>query len=260
AVNGGQIHDMGQSIADGMGGNSKFEDGKLITELNVAGNTYNNVNDALGGVHSDLSTQITEITEIANAGWNVQANSGPVSKVAPGSTVKFIDGQNINVTSDGLNITIATADDMTVNSITAVTVNAQTVAIENGPIIDSKGIDMAGKPITNVAAGVNETDAVNVGQLQQAAGNLQNQVNDLRRQDKRLSGGVAAAMATAALPQAYLPGKTMMSIAGGTWNSESGIAIGFSGISDNGHWVYKLSGNVTSRGDYGGAVGVGYQW
>src|SRR5690606_19259594 len=45
AVNGGQIHDMGQSIADGMGGNSKFEDGKLITELNVAGNTYNNVND-----------------------------------------------------------------------------------------------------------------------------------------------------------------------------------------------------------------------
>src|SRR3546814_8197104 len=89
---------------------------------------------------------------------------------------------------------------------------------------DLKGIDMAGKPITNVAAGVNETDAVNVGQLQQAAGNLQNQVNnlssDLRRQDKRLSGGVAAAMATAALPKAYLPGKTMMSMAGGTWNSE----------------------------------------
>src|SRR5690606_7566836 len=105
---------------------------------------------------------------------------------------------------------------------------------------------------------------VNVEQLNRATGNLQGQVgelrHDLRRQDKRLSGGVAAAMATAALPQAYLPGKTMMSLAAGTWNSESGMAVGFSGISDNGHWIYKVSGNTTSRGDYGGAVGIGYQW
>ncbi|AEC21061.1 Autotransporter adhesin [Pusillimonas sp. T7-7] len=200
-------------------------------------------------------------------------NSTPINN---GNTVGFVAGDNIVISKTdrpngaGADIKVAMADDISVNSITAVQVNAgkvnaDRIEINNGgPVIDAKGIDMAGKPITNVAAGVNETDAVNVGQLQQAAGNLQNQVNnlssDLRRQDKRLSGGVAAAMATAALPQAYLPGKTMMSMAGGTWNSESGMAIGFSGISDNGHWVYKLSGNATSRGDYGGAVGVGYQW
>src|SRR5690606_5692972 len=123
---------------------------------------------------------------------------------------------------------------------------------------------MQNQKITNVADGVNAGDAVNVGQLNQVTGNMQNQVNalrgDIRRMDNRLSAGVAAAMATASLPQAYLPGKNMMAIAGGTWRGESGVAIGFSGVSDSGKWVYKLSGNSSSRGDYGGAVGVGFQW
>ncbi|NYT84960.1 YadA-like family protein [Pollutimonas harenae] len=196
--------------------------------------------------------------------------------ISNGNTVGFVAGNNIVISKadrpsgTGADIKVAMAQDISVNSITAVNINAGQVKADRieinngGPIIDEKGINMADNRITNVAPGVDEKDAVNVGQLQQTAGNLQNQVNDLRgdlrRQDKRLSGGVAAAMATAALPQAYLPGKTMMSMAGGTWNSESGMAIGFSGISDNGHWVYKLSGNATSRGDYGGAVGVGYQW
>lgn len=274
AVNGGQIHGMGESIADGMGGGSRFEGGKLITELNVAGTTYNNVNEALGGVHTDLSQQITNIETVANAGWNVTDAEGNTSNIGPNATVAFVGDSNISVQqtgSDGAGrVEVALNDDINVKSITTVTIATQSlttneIAINNGgPIINEQGIDMSGNRITNVAAGVDATDAVNVEQLNQATGNLQGQVSelrhDLRRQDKRLSGGVAAAMATAALPQAYLPGKTMMSLAAGTWNSESGMAVGFSGISDNGHWIYKVSGNTTSRGDYGGAVGIGYQW
>ena len=200
-------------------------------------------------------------------------NSTPIHN---GNTVGFVEGDNIVISKTerpdgaGADIKVSVAQDIKLNSITAVQVNAgqiqaDEIQISNGgPIINENGIDMSGKPITNVAAGVNETDAVNVGQLQQAAGNLQGQVNslrnDVRRLDNKLSAGVAAAMATAALPQAYLPGKNMMAMAGGTWNGESGMAIGFSGITDNGKWIYKLSGNATSRGDYGGAVGVGYQW
>lgn len=202
--------------------------------------------------------------------------SGNETPIHNGNTVGFVEGDNIVISKterpngEGADIKVSMAQDISVNSITAVQVDAgriqaDEIQISNGgPVINENGIDMSGKPITNVAAGVNETDAVNVGQLQQATGNLQGQVNslrnDVRRLDNKLSAGVAAAMATAALPQAYLPGKNMMAMAGGTWNGESGMAIGFSGITDNGKWIYKLSGNATSRGDYGGAVGIGYQW
>uniref|UniRef100_UPI00333E1F87 YadA family autotransporter adhesin n=1 Tax=Paracandidimonas soli TaxID=1917182 RepID=UPI00333E1F87 len=198
-------------------------------------------------------------------------SGGDSTPIHNGNTVGFTGDDNIIVSKtersngEGADINIALAKDITVDSITAIDVKADRIEISNGgPVIDQNGINMNDKRITNVAPGVDATDAVNVGQLQQATGNLQNQVNnlrnDLRRQDKKLSGGVAAAMATASLPQAYLPGKNMMAIAGGTWNGETGMAIGFSGISDNGHWVYKLTGNATSRGDYGGGVGIGYQW
>src|SRR5690606_1213340 len=159
--------------------------------------------------------------------------------------------------------------DITVNSVTAKQVNAdkvtaKEVSIENGPTLNQNGIDMGGKKITNLGAGTAPTDAVNLGQLETATNGLQNQVNqvrgDLNRLNNKLSAGVAAAMATAGLPQAYLPGKSMAAIAGGTYNGESGFAIGVSTISDNGSWVLKLSGNTNSRGDYGGAVGAGDQW
>ncbi|WP_346779020.1 YadA-like family protein [Burkholderia sp. Ac-20384] len=84
--------------------------------------------------------------------------------------------------------------------------------------------------------------------------------NDLQNMDRRLSAGVAAAMAMAGLPQAYLPGRSMVALGGGTWRGESGVALGLSTISDNGKWVVKGSASSTSRGDVGGSVGVGYQW
>ncbi len=201
--------------------------------------------------------------------------SGDGTPIHNGNTVGFVEGDNIVISKAdrvndagqtvGADIKVSVSQDLKVTSITAVNVQADEIQISNGgPIINENGINMSGKHITNVAAGVNDTDAVNVSQLNQVAGNLQGQINNIRhdinRLDNRLSAGVAAAMATASLPQAYLPGKHMMSMAGGTWRGESGMAIGFSGITDNGKWVYKLSGNTTSRGDYGGAVGIGYQW
>jgi autotransporter adhesin len=274
AVNGGQIHDMGQSVAAGIGGNSKLVDGKLVTDLAVAGKSYSSVNDALGGVHEDLSSQIGNVENLANAGWTVTDSSNNANKIGPNGQVAFIGDNNISIQQTGAanqgRVEVKLNENITAKSITTVQLDAQTittneVVINNGgPIINETGIDMSGKRIGNLAEGIEPGDAVNVGQLGRVAGELQGQVNslrgDLHRQDRKLSAGVAAAMATASLPQAYLPGKTMMGMAGGTWNGESGMAIGFSGISDNGKWVYKVSGNSTSRGDYGGAVGVGYQW
>ena len=274
AVNGGQIHDMGESIAEGMGGNSKFEDGKLITELNVAGNTYTNVNDALTGVHGDLSTKIENVENIANAGWNVTDAEGNTSNIGPNGSVAFVGDSNITVTQTGADnagkIEISLSQDLQVNSITATTVNATTVntdkiTINNGgPTISQDGIDMGGNRITNVAPGIDGTDAVNVDQLMGMGGNLQNQINqnrhDIKRNNDRANAGIAAAMATAGLPQAYLPGKSMVAVAGGVWRGESGMAIGVSTVSENGKWILKGSANTSGRGGAGGTIGAGYQW
>jgi autotransporter adhesin len=273
AVNYGQLQPIESFI--GLDGNGSFA---------YNGGQHSSLKDVLDSMHWNVEAP-TDGKEGGNTGGSNgngsgskgggNNGSGDGTPIHNGNTVGFVEGDNIVISKTdrvndagqtvGADIKVSVSQDLKVNSITAVNVQADEIQINNGgPIINENGINMSGKHITNVAAGVNDTDAVNVSQLNQVAGNLQGQINNIRhdinRLDNRLSAGVAAAMATASLPQAYLPGKHMMSMAGGTWRGESGMAIGFSGITDNGKWVYKLSGNTTSRGDYGGAVGIGYQW
>ncbi|SNS88806.1 YadA family autotransporter adhesin, partial [Pseudomonas segetis] len=124
------------------------------------------------------------------------------------------------------------------------------------------------RQITNVAAGTADTDAVNVSQLKQSTGDINNRIDntynalrhDLKDQDDTLSAGIAGAMAAAALPQPYSPGASMVSAGVGNYRGQSSLAIGVSTISDNGKWVSKLAGTADSQGEFGVSVGVGYQW
>ena len=63
--------------------------------------------------------QLKAVSDVANTGWNLQANADTASKVAPGDTVQFINGDNIEITRNGNDITVATAKALTVDSITA---------------------------------------------------------------------------------------------------------------------------------------------
>lgn len=122
--------------------------------------------------------------------------------------------------------------------------------------------------IGNVSAAVNDTDAVNYAQLKrsveeantytdQKMGEMNSKIKGV---ENKMSGGIASAMAMAGLPQAYAPGANMTSIAGGTFNGESAVAIGASMVSESGGWVYKLQGTSNSQGDYSAAIGAGFQW
>ena len=118
--------------------------------------------------------------------------------------------------------------------------------VNNGPVV-----------IHNVGAGSAPTDAANVGQLQSMGNQLNTRIDKVER---NANAGVAQAIATAGLPQAYLPGKSMMAIGGGYYQGETGYAVGFSTISDSGNWVIKATGSGNSRGNFGASVGAGYQW
>lgn len=126
--------------------------------------------------------------------------------------------------------------------------------------------------IHNVGTGVAPTDAVNVAQLNKGLGDVMdwsknytdqrfNDINrDMKRIDDRASAGVASAMAMAGLPQPTEAGKRMASMAASTFHGESSMAVGVSGVTDGGRWIYKLSGSANTRGDGGVTVGAGFQW
>ena len=147
-------------------------------------------------------------------------------------------------------------------------------------VSDTVGIVSVGnasetRQVQGVAAGVisaTSTDAINGSQLyytnQAINQNINNQVVNMGNQlNQKIDdvaadskAGTAAAMAVAGLPQAYLPGKSMMAVGGSVYRGESGYAIGYSSISDGGNWIIKGTVTGNSRGHVGGTAAVGYQW
>ena len=131
--------------------------------------------------------------------------------------------------------------------------------------------------IQNVAAGVvseTSTDAVNGSQLHatnQSINQLGDTVNNIGGNVTRLSdkvdnmdrdyrSGIAGSNAAASLPQVYLPGKSMVAAAAGTFKGQNALAVGYSSISDNGKLIWKAQANLNSRADVGVGVGMGYLW
>ena len=82
-----------------------------------------------------------------------------------------------------------------------------------------------------MAAGINPTDAVNVGQLSSFNSNFQSQISSLQGQVGtnliEARRGIAAAVATASAPMPSAPGKTAWQIRGSTFQSQYGLGVGF---------------------------------
>jgi len=152
----------------------------------------------------------------------------------------------------------------------SVAIGAGSVANNNNTVsVGSAGHE---RTVTNVANGVNPTDAVNVGQLGDAINEakswskdyvdqkFQSVDNDLNRIGNRANAGIAAAMAMASLPQAYQPNQSSAGAAVGSFHGETGVAIGVSTITESGRYVFKLNATTNSRGDAGAGIGAGVVW
>ncbi|ELA08128.1 hypothetical protein MOMA_06191 [Moraxella macacae 0408225] len=166
---------------------------------------------------------------------------------------------------------------VTVNTVYAATdAGSETGKAVLATTQNSQGaMDIGHRQITSVAAGSADSDAVNVAQLRSVAStaalanqNLVNAVNDLGyRLDTRIgktednaNAGISSAMAMASMPQAYLPGKSMVSGGMASYNGQGAVAVGISKLSDNGRWVIKVNGSADTQGNAGAAVGAGFHW
>ncbi|EGT2785047.1 autotransporter adhesin SadA [Salmonella enterica subsp. enterica serovar Carmel] len=276
-----------------------------VTDSRVAANT-----ESINNLNTQVSSLDTRVTNIENGIGDI---------VTTGSTKYF------KTNTDGVDANAQGKDSVAIGS-GSIAAAENSVALGTNSVADeantvSVGSSTQQRRITNVAAGVNNTDAVNVAQLKASEagsvryetnadgsvnysvlnlgdgsggttriGNVSAAVNDtdavnyaqLKRSveeantytdqkmgemnskikgvENKMSGGIASAMAMAGLPQAYAPGANMTSIAGGTFNGESAVAIGVSMVSESGGWVYKLQGTSNSQGDYSAAIGAGFQW
>ena len=240
-----------------------LEDGNIVGQQTVKGLTgganllsapASAVNEAvaLESGNSNVGTGIAARAADYTAGSGIAINNNAIS-LADDIEVKSVKADSVKTKTVEASekITVGTADNAVVIEPSRIYFSSQ------GPSISKSGIDAGGNRITGVADGVAPTDAVNVRQMNQVSGHLASRINDV---DKRAKAGIAQAIATAGLPQAYRPGAGMASAALGTFGGQGAIAIGVSKISDNGHWVFKgtFSGNTQSK--VGGSVGVGYQW
>ena len=218
------------------------------------------------------------ITTNATTG-NVTGSS--VERVKANETVTISAGDNIAITQNGHTISVALMRDINLNSVTANVINTKdltatgNVTLGGGAgtsvkIAENTTVDMGKNRITNIGNATAAHDAVTLEQMNAALRNagsapgLVNRVDqlarDLHKVDKNARAGIAGAVATAGIPQVYLPGKSMFAAAGGTYRGSNAIAVGYSRSSDNGRVVLKITGSSNTQGDYTGSVGLGYQW
>ncbi|WP_151819161.1 ESPR-type extended signal peptide-containing protein [Acinetobacter nosocomialis] len=221
AVNGSQLHTLdsrvtknGDSIANIFGGGAKANPDGSITNptYKVAGTSANNVGDAL----TALDKAVTDAGTAANAGWTVSANgdAATAKKIKPNGKVNFTGDDNLTVaqtsqTDNEGNIKVALNKNLKVDSVTTGTTVIDTTGVKvgdnvqlgttgliiaGGPSITTSGISAGNKTISNVAAGVSSTDAVNKGQLDSAISSINNNVgalaNSAVQYDKNSDGSV----------------------------------------------------------------------
>ncbi|WP_445406553.1 ESPR-type extended signal peptide-containing protein [Acinetobacter seifertii] len=274
AVNGSQLHTLdsrvtknGDSTANIFGGGAKANpDGSFSNPTyNVAGTSANNVGDAL----TALDKAVIDAGTAANAGWTVSANgdTATAKKIKPNGKVNFTGDDNLTLaqsseTDNEGNIKVALNKNLKVDSVTTgntvidttgvkvgdnVQLGSTGLIIAGGPSITASGINAGNKVITNVAAGVNTTDAVNKGQLDSAITSINNNVgalaNSAVQYDKNSDGSVNKDSITLA---GGTNGTTIKNVANGTIAEGSKDAVNGGQLWTVQQQVNKNTGDISN--------------
>jgi len=242
-----------------------------------------------------ITTQVTNIdsrtTQITGGNTNSGSATGDDStatganSTASGSestaTGSNSTASGSNSTADGAG-SIASGENSTATGHHAKATGDNSVAIGADSVADrdntvSMGSKGRERQITNVAAGTEDTDAVNLGQmnsaLHAAVGDLPagmsakdytdqrvNAVQDSVNQvAKNAYAGIAAAMAMPNMTPSA-PGKTIVAGGAGSYKSGSALAVGVTHRSLNGKWLVNGAVSTTSTGDAGVRAQVGYEF
>ena len=176
----GKAKDAGRFVSVGEKGNER-----QIKNV-AAGHVEDDSTDAING------SQLYAVASRVEQGWKItaaQTGTGEVSgnaekKVAMGDTVTFTAGNNIKITQNEKNLTVATKENVTFTNITTgnTSLDDKGLTIKNGPSVTKDGINAGDKKITNVSNGTisaDSKDAVNGSQLHATNQNVTNNANNI---------------------------------------------------------------------------------
>lgn len=266
--------------------------GNVVNNYEIKDNTGKSVAKL-----QDTDTTYLAEQKTANNETTVTLTEAKTGKQVGQSSIKGSDNIKVEKASSGNGAVLKLADDIKVNSVEAktvkadkveaTTVNAQSVKADTveakrevkvgntsikkdgirvgkSMVFTQNNVNMGNQQVHGVAAGTAPTDAVNVSQLQATEAQINQRFANVDKHVDRVEdnayAGVAMALATAGLPQAWQPGKSMIAIAAGTYMGEQGYALGFSHNTENGKWTLKATASGNSQGHFGGSVGAGYMW
>lgn len=194
---------------------------------------------------------------------NDAVNVAQLKRIKPNTSTTEDNNIKINETINpegGKNYGFSLNDVVKIGKTSPIEIDGKVGKIKAGDITINDG----GK-ITGVADGeISDTsrDAINGSQLYK----VQNIIN--KNTQKRVDGGVAQANAMAGLIQVTEKGKKIVSASLGSYGKGGALAVGVSGMTDNGRIIYKLGvgvGNTVNdkgknRARVGGNAAIGYQW
>ena len=153
----------------------------VTVKAKIGADITNTNGKAVAPTTNGIATTDNVAKAINESGWNVVSsnNGGSVTgtqaakKVSPGDTVTLSAGKNIVLDQTDKQFTYSLNKDVDLTKDGSLTigdtkVNNDGLTITGGPSVTKTGIDAGNKNITNVKAGVNDTDAVNVKQLKDA--------------------------------------------------------------------------------------------
>ncbi|MFX5974182.1 ESPR-type extended signal peptide-containing protein, partial [Acinetobacter baumannii] len=183
AVNGSQLNTTNQNVTT-----AQNTANTAVTNAAAAQNTANTA------VTNAAAAQAT-----ADKGLNFSVNGGTADNVKLGETVNFADGTNTTAVYDSAtntykynvndNIALTNAGSLTVGNTK---VDNSGLTITGGPSVTTAGINAGNQKITNVAAGTNATDAVNVSQLDALSTSSNNKTDALGNSTANNLGGGAS--------------------------------------------------------------------
>ena len=212
----------GKAVKAGTVSVPKADQGKIATVGDVANAINNAAWQAKGG----------------QTGTGVVTGNDAAQPVKAGDVVTFNAGNNLKLTQTGSSFTyelnptltgLTSAEFKAGNNTTKIDGNGITLtpagAGKGAVSLTNAGLNNGGKKITNVAPGEKDTDAVNVSQLRDAAGNMQAITNQLQGQVNRV--GSQAAALSALKPIQYDPLEPTQIMAGvGHYQGQNSLALG----------------------------------
>lgn len=164
-------------------------DSAIVSGLSNTTTDYEGFADGSGKAATEeqlkeVSGKAGEAMETASKGWNLTTNKDEKkkAKVAPDDTVDISGDENIEVDSEGTNVTFGLSDNvkLSVDGSLAVgnsMLTSSYLDVAGYRFLSSSGINANNMRISNVAAGIYDTDAVNVSQLRDAMNSSQISIN-----------------------------------------------------------------------------------